>query len=133
MERERPSPQPSLTLLKGVRERRKSSRVVEGSSSGSWNLRPLTSKAKQSSVSIIIRYCYFAKCQPRKGKEEKGESAAYILLQTTTCRQAHTKLLGLLSCVSRRNSHAHQFIFSLHKPKITVFHTLLLLSCFIKI
>ena len=44
--KERPSPQPSLTLLKGVWERKNSSKVVERSTSDSSNLFPLTAKTK---------------------------------------------------------------------------------------
>lgn len=57
-ERERPSPHPSLTLLKGVVERRNSRRVVEGSTSESSNFFPLTSKTKESWAAALSIICY---------------------------------------------------------------------------
>lgn len=41
-----PSPQPSLTLLKGVLSRKKSSKVVEGSTEFTLNLSPFTANSK---------------------------------------------------------------------------------------
>lgn len=50
--RNQPSPQPSLTLLKRVWERKNSSTVVEGSTLESSNLSPLTAKSRLFLVSL---------------------------------------------------------------------------------